>query len=341
MRIFLAFFFILISSSFVIANQEVDSLIAVLENTIKQRAEFDKQKTNRILELKRLLKKKEISKSQEFFINNQLIEEYSKFTLDSAVYFLQLNIQLAQKLQKPELLNQTQIAMADLMATTGKYFDAIDILGQIDSERIIENLKVPYYQAMIKVYDEICFHSPVTDFNQKYSTKAQAYTDSIFPYLEPGTEAYLSLQEKKHRDERNLVEGMNINSQRLSKTEIGNKLFSMIAYERSLLYKLEDNEVASMKYLCLSAISDIISSNKDNASLTELALLLHKRGDIDRANRFIKFSYEDALFYRSELRFKLISEILPIINDAYQLKTEKSQERLSSLLVITGILMLT
>jgi hypothetical protein len=40
------------------------------------------------------------------------------------------------------------------------------------------------------------------------------------------------------------------------------------------------------------------------------------------------------------LRYKLLSEILPIINDAYQLKTEKNQNRLLILLVISGALLL-
>jgi len=340
MRIFFALFFLLISSSLAFANQETDSLIGVLENTMQKRAAYDQQKENRILELKRLLNKKDLSKKQEFFINNQLIEEYYKYTLDSSIAYLQFNVQLAEELKNQELVNQTNIMMADIMASTGKYFDAWDILSDIDSKSIHGNLRIQYYKALIKVYSELSFHSPFTDFNQKYSSKAEAYTDSILPYIDPQSDDYLSILEKKYRDKRNLSECFKINNQRLSKTEIGNKLFSMIAYERSLLYQLEDLEEERMKYLCLSSISDIMSSNKDNAALTELALILHKRMDIDRANRFIKFSYEDANFYKSELRYKLLSEILPIINDAYQIKTEKQQKRLSILLIFSCVLLL-
>lgn len=341
MRIFFLFLIVLLCSPFAFANQELDSLIGALEKTMDNRAEFDAQKNNRIIELKKLLDKKGISKNQEFFINNQLIDTYFKYTLDSAISYLQLNIRLAQVLQDQDLLNQTNIVMADIMATTGKYFNAIEFLNEIDSNDIDENLRIPYYKALIKVYNELSFYSPFTDSNQKYSMQAKAYTNLLIPYLNPQSDDYLSILEKKYRDERNLSNCLQVNSQRLEKSEIGNSAFSLIAYERSLLYQLEGNEEERMKYLCLSAISDIRASIKDNASLTELALVLYKRGDIDKANQFIKFSFEDAAFFNSELRFKNISEVLPIINDAYQIKTEKQQTKLRVLLMISsGLLVL-
>lgn len=336
MRLFFLFLILLVCSSFAFANQEVDSLIGVLEKTMERRDEFDSQNNNRIIELKKLLNKKGISKNQQFFINNQLIDKYSKYTLDSAFSYLQLNIRLAQGLQNQNLLNQTNIMMADIMATTGKYFDAVDILNKMDSNTIHKSLRISYYKALIKVFSEVSFHSPFTDFNQKYSSQAKSYTELLIPYLDPQSDDYLSILEKKYRDERNLNECQRINNQRLSKSEIDHRAFSLIAYERSLLYQLEGNEEERMKYLCLSAISDIMASNKDNASLTELALVLYKRGDIDRANQFIKFSFEDAAFFNSELRFKIISEVLPIINDAYQLKTEKQQSKLRILLMLSS-----
>ncbi|NPD45878.1 DUF6377 domain-containing protein [Lentimicrobium sp. S6] len=341
MRVFCPFFILLMYSSFAFANQELDSLIGVLEKTMDQRAEFDAQKDNRLIELKRLFNKKGISKEQQFFINNQLIDNYLKYTLDSAISYLQFNIQLAQELQNKELLNQTNIMMADIMATTGKYFDAMDFLSEIDSNAIQKNLRISYYKALIKIYNEVSFYSPFTDSNQKYSNQAKAYTNRLLPYLNPQSDDYLSILEKKYRDERDLSKCLKINNQRLSKMEIGSSEFSLITYERSLLYQLEKNEEERMKYLCLSAISDIRASIKDNASLTELALVLYKKGDIDKANLFIKFSFEDAAFFNSELRFKNISEVLPIINDAYQMKIEGQQSKLRILLMISsGLLVL-
>ncbi len=335
------FLLVLLSiSGFLHANVPIDSLIYVLESTMEKRSEYDAQKEKRILELKKLLNKEGISQGQAFFIKNQLIDEYSKYIFDSAVSYLLINIQLAQEIQNREMMNELNVSMADIMASSGKYFEAFDILNDIDQNSLSVQLKVKYFKALIKTYNEISFHSPCTDFDQKYSNKVIAYTDSIMPYLDPQSEDYLAILEKKYRDGEKFSKSLEINTHRLALSEMGSRVYSQITYERSLLYRLMNKQEEEMKYYCLSAISDIMGSNKDNASLTELALLLHRKGDVDRANKFIKFSYDDAVFFKSELRFKLLSEILPIIKDAYQFKIEKQQNRLSVLLLISGFLLM-
>jgi hypothetical protein len=75
----------------------------------------------------------------------------------------------------------------------------------------------------------------------------------------------------------------------------------------------------------LSAISDIKGSVKDNASMTDLAKLLYKENELMKAYNYINFSYADATMYNSSLRFAQISGVLPIINEAYQLKAPANE----------------
>lgn len=333
----LLLFFVSLTSQAEIA---LDSLIGRLEDAMQQRAEYDAQKEKRILELKKLLNKDGISRDQRIFFNNRLIDEYSKYAFDSAVSYLLTNIQLARKIENQEMFYELYISMADILASSGKYFEASGILKNIDPDSLAISLKIKFFKAMIKIYNEISFHSPFTDFNQKYSNKVKLYIDSIIPYLDPQSEDYMAIMEKRYRDGQDFSKSLEINDKRLAFSEIGSRAYSQITYERSLLYRLVEDEENEMKYFCLSAISDIMGSNKDNASLTELALLLHKNGDVDRANKFINFSYEDAVFFNSELRFKLLSGILPIIKDAYQNKIEKQQKLLRILLIISSFLLL-
>jgi hypothetical protein len=169
---------------------------------------------------------------------------------------------------------------------------------------------------------------------------AVAYSDSLKPLLAENSDEFLSIKEKYYRDKRDLLECKKINTKRLNKTEPGGRNYSLITFERSLLFELEGNRELQKIYLILSAISDIKSSVKDNASLTTLALLLHKEGDIKRAYKFINFSYEDASFFKSRLRFTLISNILPVINEAYQIQKEQQQKKLRTFLLIISLLSL-
>ncbi|MDA3928225.1 MAG: DUF6377 domain-containing protein, partial [Prolixibacteraceae bacterium] len=92
------------------------------------------------------------------------------------------------------------------------------------------------------------------------------------------------------------------------------------------------------EFLIRSAISDIEQSIKDNASLSELALILYQEKDIEKAYKYINFSMEDALFYNSQLRYILLSNVMPLINESYQVKSNKQKTVLKTTLIFISVL---
>jgi Domain of unknown function (DUF6377) len=92
------------------------------------------------------------------------------------------------------------------------------------------------------------------------------------------------------------------------------------------------------KYLALSAISDIMASRKDNAALAKLARKLHEEGDINRAYRFIKYSFEDAIFYNSKLRFEEIANPFSLIMESHQIETDKQNRALLIFTIVVSAL---
>ena len=71
----------------------------------------------------------------------------------------------------------------------------------------------------------------------------------------------------------------------------------------SFLYEQKGDSEKEKEYLAISAISDIKASVKENISLRALAFILFNNDvDINRANRYIKKSLDDANFYNARLR---------------------------------------
>lgn len=70
----------------------------------------------------------------------------------------------------------------------------------------------------------------------------------------------------------------------------------------------------------MSAISDITCPLKENLSMQELAMLLYQNPEPDlvRANRYINYSMEDAMFYNNRLRMLEIAKKFPPIVNTYQ-----------------------
>jgi len=338
MRQFLFFIIFNFSVGSLIASNAIDSLLIVLENHMANRSLYDAEKQNRIDKIKELKLENDISAEQIFFLNSKLIKEYESFIFDSALFYLEKNLEISKAFVNQDLEISTKLSLAKLLATTGRYKDSEQILKSIKTNKVTNELKVDYYLGYQNVYSILNFYSQVKENKKIYEKLCAVYSDSLLNILNHNSETYLSIIETQFRDSRQMDACLNVNSKRLQMTQIGQKGYSMVTFERALDFELLGDFENYKKFLILSAISDIKLSVKDNASLASLASILYKEQELKKAYAYINFSYEDALFFNSRLRFTLISNILPIINDAYQLKSNKQKKALRLSLVLISIL---
>lgn len=96
------------------------------------------------------------------------------------------------------------------------------------------------------------------------------------------------------------------------------------------------------RYLILSAISDNICPLKENLSLQELALLIFRQKPewIERANRYLQYSMDDATFYNNRLRMLEIARKFPGIVNAYQHETIQERKHLTAAVIFISALSL-
>lgn len=334
----LTWIMIVILSSYASAQREVDSLLIVLEETMVNRAKYDQKKELRISYLKELKKDSALKKEEIYQINNNIITQYSAYSFNSILSFIDQNISLAKTLDDQSLLHESLLKLAKLLASSGQYTEGIDILSQINSRTLSGKLLNNYYWCYKKIYSDLSFYAISNDNKNKYKEYYLAYSDSLLARYEPSTEEYLAIKEGEYRDNRELEKCLSVNSRRLSIADFGTKIYSQIAFERSLIYEIKRDFEAQKKYLILSAISDIKCSVKDNASLTILSMLLFKENNIGSAHKYINFAFQDAEFYNSKLRFVLISTILPDITKAYELQIEDQKNQLQTFLFIISLL---
>lgn len=338
MRVFIFSLIIGLISQQVMGQAELDSLLNQLEQTMAQRADFDKVKNDKIANIKSLLLDPEIIPEQTYHLNNQIIKEYEYYLFDSAFHYLKLNLNLSQQLNHPVFLNETKLNLSKLLASSGRYKEAVDILDGVARNILTKKLLIHYYNSYENVYENLYFYALADESNSRYYQLHQSYTDSLLQVLDPNSDRYLEIIEKKYRDTRQMLECRKMNSKRLAKVQMGSRGYSLITFERSLIYELEQNRELEKKFLILSAISDIKSSVKDNASLTRLALLLYREGNIDKSYQYIQFSLEDAVYFNSRLRFIEISNILPVISAAHELQSNAQKSKLQSALLVISLL---
>jgi len=115
----------------------------------------------------------------------------------------------------------------------------------------------------------------------------------------------------------------------------------MLAYSLSAAYLGIGNQEEAKRYLIMSAVNDLKTPVKEYKSLQELASMLYKEGDIDRAYNYINCSINDALQSNARMNMPVITQLLPIISKAYdtRMKVKDRQQRL--LLLSISILLLS
>jgi len=148
-----------------------------------------------------------------------------------------------------------------------------------------ESLINNYFFAYEEGYSGLAYTTAVKRNQLNYTKLYSAYKDALYSRIKPNTEEALRLKEKEYRDSRNLGMSYLVNSQKLENVEMGSRGFSLVTFERSLLYELNSESEKQKVYLTLSAILDIKASVKDNASMGTLAKILFMEGDIDNSHR--------------------------------------------------------
>ncbi|MCS5663378.1 MAG: DUF6377 domain-containing protein [Flavobacteriales bacterium] len=320
-----------------ICAQNLDSLLVELESNMDNHKIYDLQKEKRIDNL--LLKRKLTNDLKEVYkLYDKIYEEYEFYNFDNALKYIEENIQIAERLNNDLLLNQAKIKMGLLLVNSGRFKESIDVLNEIDRNALSESLINNYFIAHKEAYAGLVYSTALKRSKLNYSQLYTAYQDSLYGRLKPNTEEALRLKERQYRDSHNIEMALKINTQRLENINMGSREYALVTFERFLLYEWNDEFAKQKQYLILSAISDIKASVKDNASMGILAMILFAEGDVDRAHRYITFSYDDAEFYNSQIRFVYIANSMPLITKAYEQKNAKQKSKLQNSLIFISIL---
>lgn len=330
---------LLLFSIVITLNAQVgkDSLLAELDHAILNRTKYDQIKENRILQLKKDLRKTK-DQFQQYKLINAIIEEYIPHQLDSTLYYMDKNMALAHHFSDKKYVDKVRIDLAGVLSSTGNYKESVDILNSIEENDLDQQTLIHFYEESMWVYYRLYFYSPLPDSRNLYNERYEFYMTKLLKKLPVNSTHYLSVIERLYREKNDYTKSIEVNNELLKRHKMGTRKFSMFAFSQALNYRTTGNKKLEKKYLALSALSDIKASVKDNAANTELAQILFKEGDLERAHHYINFAFEDAAYFNSKLRFVSISNVLPIIDKAYESAIHTKNEKLRFSLIAISIL---
>lgn len=278
-------------------------------------------------------------KARLYEVNRRLADEYRSFMCDSASRYMGECITLAKAMGNVSYENASKIRLSYHLASSGIYEVSLDLLRSVSRSDLTPSQLIDYYVAMDHVYGEMSISKysgqfPLLD----YAGKSQAYKDSIHALIDTNHPRALEMAENSYRDAHDLDRALAINNTRLSLTRQGTPQYALVMFHRSLVDNQEGDTIGEMQCLCLSAMTDIRLATKDHASLWHLARLLMNCGDLERANRYMRFSWAETNFYNSPLRNLQSSSIQSLIESQYQEQILASNSKLKVFVWIVSAL---
>ncbi|WP_417368217.1 DUF6377 domain-containing protein [Flavobacterium beibuense] len=329
----LIIFFVAILSSLGLSGQDLSSARQYLDNALLQKEYFADIKRKKIAGYR-----KEITPGldlkEEYGINEKLYEQYRKFYLDSAIYYINRNISIGKTLNNEYYRDRSSIQLANLYSSKGNFLESQSLLDGINIAKQPNDLKALYYEFYSQFYEHYTTNNP----SEHYAKQIEVYRDSLLQVLNPDSNKYkinLAQQlmyKKEYLKARELLKKMENSS------TVKDPDYAMYVYLLGDIYMREDKQEEGVRYYCLAAVTDIENGIRDHGAIQNLAIYYYYQGKIDLAYKYAQSALADAVACNVKFRTLMMSEFYSIINASYQEKENASKSTLRTYLTLISIL---
>ena len=271
----------------------------------------------------------------------QMYNLYKAYSNDSAMVYIERYIRLADELGRHEQAAHARALQAYQCSTVGLYTESLGILHRIDSQTLTPEGRTDYYVACIHVCGELAYYTKIQDMRDYYTRLRNEFRDSLFQTGDPNGEAYLLQQEQQLMEHKQFQEALDVNDRRMALVEEGTRDYAIVAFYRHLICEALGQYEETKYWLALSGLCDVQQAVMDQASLLALAQRLNDEGDLKRAYRYIRFTWECNKHFNTRMRSWQIAPILDVIDDSYKTQMNRNNRMLVGGVVLLTLLALT
>ena len=316
-----------------------DSLLHVLDKTIKEKQLYAGKREHQIDSLKTLLNVED-NLGQRYHIYQELYGKYRHYNMNSALSIAEKQSMIAAELQNRQLLNSANMNASETLGIMGMYKESLDLINEIDRRQLDSMQWSFYYHAHHALYLLMSENTLSPREKKQYEQFISQYKDSILQTIEVNTLGYHLVKNGKLIEQRRYDEALYQMNQCYQWYGNDEAQIGTLAYILSEIYTQKNDLEMEKQYLAISATADLRYGVKEYIALRKLAVLLYREGDISRAYDYIKCAMEDAAFCGARFRILEISETLPIISAAYDRKMQQEKDKLIKYLMMISILLL-
>ena len=314
--------FITICFSAFRAQADNKTLYQQLDSVIAHRADYYALKDKKLKDIK--LSTTYITDAKEKLrLYEQLVHGYTPFIYDSAMVYVQKGTQLAQQTNNPVYYNKFQMLKARLYVFRGFYIEAKECLEKVNIPPSDTLQNYLYNSAQCALYYSLNAFCENTEFSAHYKKLFNEYINKALSYYPKQDAQYYYLKGVQlYYSNGSLHDISTYLKKSMSLSKPNSDLYGISAYILSKAYGKNKQLELQERYLLLSAISNVKTSTNESLSLQDVALLLYKNNDIDKAQEYISLSLKGANVTNNRLRRVDLYNNFNFILSAYASKLE-------------------
>lgn len=322
------------------ALEENRKLLHSLDSLLEQQDLFVRVKEERIKQLK--MQYSRVKDVKELYAMNRMVYlEYRVYDADSALHYINKNIQLAQQTNNRTWEVVSLLEQSFVLTSSGLLTEALKAVSDIQPEELPQNLRSEYFGRLCTLYSRLRdYSSENSQLSEHYNNLQKAFRDSVYLTATPDELRYWNCRAWLYMGTPEIEpvkQAFEENKQTLFNDS---RKYSIATYNLSAIYRSENNESKYLENLILSAMADIRSVNGDIGSLQEIAEYLFKHGEIDRAYNYILYCSQKAILFHNRVRIVKMSHLQNQIYKAYQEQSRTQQKRLQASLIAVSFLFL-
>ena len=316
-------------------STDLDALYQQIDEAILQSPQFVAERERQIDACrKRLMKKQSANDSIE--IAEELFLLYQPYRNDSALYYAEMCIRLANALQRPDLEGRFRSMLAFQCSNAGMYTESLEQLHLVKKSTLDKKGLCDYYWAWMHVCGEIGYYTQRPNEQLSYYGMQDHYRDSVLMVAEEGSEEWRHLKMDILNARRLFQDALDINDEWIKKVSEDTHEYAYAAFYRSMVYDKLKNHDKLCYWLGKSALADIRCAVMNQASLLFLAEHLADDGDIERARNYMEFTKACNLFFCPHLRNYQVNSLVNV----YEKSNQAAQSRANMILIIASCLVI-
>lgn len=272
-------------------------------------------------------------------VADSLYREYSAYKNDSAVAWALRCYRLAANVADSKQQVKAVLNLVDQYTKSGYFTEAAGYFSKLSPETMSASLRCRYYDVGADLYGNFGYSTEDPVMKEHYWQRSIAMRDSGYSVMPPHSIIYYHNKVQQLVNSNHGREALQVGGDWLRKVRPGTHDYAIMAYYRSEAYRRMGDVNHQKEWLARSAVADLNNAVMDQASLWMLAGIIYKEGDIDRAYRYMAYSWKCVSCFSTHKRAWDVTPILTVISNSYQQKIRLANNRLMALVVIAVLLL--